>query len=767
MDGISVSLGRRLQNLAEVISGPDIKIVRSENFTTTVYRGELRTGVVGEAFDFLREGVRVNKYFDDNEAGEISSQDGNVIVGEDIFAPARFGRPVNLRQMENPFSQFFPIFFPNCRGDVDDPREIEISEADWIIHMIRLVKKNLVEFPLFVFAAAFRVDTAKIVGAYFNAVCYTRSGEGVIEKCEGFHFRQTLRASAEYYTKVQVDIEAKIKCLGNPQFFFTFSNNSRWEITLATALSQERFDVWHKRDEANLLALMEGFDEPEDTQEKYFVHIQEGDPRFAGNIPRCMYHRVCRRVPMSTLLEEVNVNQLLARNSYNIQRVFEQRVREVVNAILLSSNNGVGVRLYHIVKEFTLGCPSGHVHGVGWRGHDGMEAIFRKLHDTHAVTNAEKEQIVRLADSIISTSLSAGRLCHDFEQLSQESAARIVDLAARHQQHVCGDACEIEDDSDGCSKHFPRLPTDITILSSPPSGNAGTLIGECAQVKENVRRVLSDLQAHGRLGVEPLVNVLQLALGDPTEFCDDEGISWSHGRRQFPLSETLQSWKTKLRSEGSDHVLPLAMYYTALSTSTWSFDGELLYQLLPKRRVEESFTVDYNPFLLEAMESNMELSLITYTPHRVVEYITKEKHRAFSLNKASKKLMRRWDDVSLGNILEVINEDRNLSLPEAFYRVDRSLSLSATNMPVIHVDADLPHQRKRFFQKCRDGPDVLPGSLGRFREIPDLFDDYIANRYKLSKLTSYYFFTQPPIYPPSVPVDSKLQLSQASSSSCS
>ena len=94
----------------------------------------------------------------------------------------------------------------------------------------------------------------------------------------------------------------------------------------------------------------------------------ENDPRVAGNIPRCSYHRGCRRAPMSTVLEEMDVDQLLARNSYNIQRVFEQRVREVVNTILLSGNYGVGIKLYHSVKEFTLGCPSGHVHGVGWRG---------------------------------------------------------------------------------------------------------------------------------------------------------------------------------------------------------------------------------------------------------------------------------------------------------------------------------------------------------------------------------------------------------------
>ena len=83
-------------------------------------------------------------------------------------------------------------------------------------------------------------------------------------------------------------------------------------------------------------------------------------------------------------------------------------------------------------------------------------------------------------------------------------------------------------------------------------------------------------------------------------------------------------WKNKLRTEGSEHASLLALYYASLLTSTWRVKGDLVYQLLLKRKVAECFTVDYNPFVLEAMGSNMELSLVMFTPHNLVRYITKE-----------------------------------------------------------------------------------------------------------------------------------------------
>ena len=127
LDSVCVDLRRRQQNLAEVMSGRDIKVVRSENYTTTVYSGEMRSEIVEEAFNYLREGA--NKYFDEDESLEISSQDDGVQVGDNTFAPARYGRPVKFYELENPFSQCFPMFFPSCTGDVDYPREMEISDA--------------------------------------------------------------------------------------------------------------------------------------------------------------------------------------------------------------------------------------------------------------------------------------------------------------------------------------------------------------------------------------------------------------------------------------------------------------------------------------------------------------------------------------------------------------------------------------------------------------------------------------------------------------
>ena len=103
--------------------------------------------------------------------------------------------------------------------------------------------------------------------------------------------------------------------------------------------------------------------------------------------------------------------------------------------------------------------------------------------------------------------------------------------------------------------------------------------------------------------------------------------------------------------------------------------------------------MDYNPFILEVMGSNMEFSLVVFTPGNLIRYVTKEQDVAFSITRSKKKLVRNGDDPSLGNVLQEINGRRKLSQAEAFYRVDNSLCLTETNMKAVSVDADLPHER--------------------------------------------------------------------------
>ena len=316
IEGIHVDLDRRRQNLVEVSSGPDVKIVRNENFTDAVFSGEFRVELVREAFDYLAS-MGGNEFFQGNEGIEISSHDEGVQVDEHTYAPARHGRRVKLHELVHPYSQFFPMFFPRCKGDVDDPViEGEVSEVDWAVHFLRYVKKNLVEVPLFVFAAAFRLDIGKIIGGFHTAGSYRRTEDGQLFRSEGFDQRQKIRLSQEYYAEVEQDLLSKSHVFGYPQFFFTFSNNPRWHITLSTALSQDEYDVWHKKDESRLLQVIEGFDEPDNLSEDYFVHLQDSDERFSGNNPRdlCMYHLTCRRIPMTRLLESIDVDKLLSRH---------------------------------------------------------------------------------------------------------------------------------------------------------------------------------------------------------------------------------------------------------------------------------------------------------------------------------------------------------------------------------------------------------------------------------------------------------------------
>ena len=46
-----------------------------------------------------------------------------------------------------------------------------------------------------------------------------------------------------------------------------------------------------------------------------------------------------------------------------------------------------------------------------------------------------------------------------------------------------------------------------------------------------------------------------------------------------------------------------------------------------KRSVIAAYVVDYNPFCLEAMRSNMSMALVTHTPEKVIEIITKSQNQ--------------------------------------------------------------------------------------------------------------------------------------------
>ena len=124
---------------------------------------------------------------------------------------------------------------------------------------------------------------------------------------------------------------------------------------------------------------------------------------------------------------------------------------------------------------------------------------------------------MNFANSILTARLSAPFLSLAFPDLEGVRSEDIVCLAAKLQVHNCSNKCAMDKTTDGCKDHFPRLPTQRTLIASPPDPGmdeeaANYLISQCISVKMAVRSVLNKLKKEGRLDTVSLEDVLLEAL---------------------------------------------------------------------------------------------------------------------------------------------------------------------------------------------------------------------------------------------------------------
>ena len=154
---------------------------------------------------------------------------------------------------------------------------------------------------------------------------------------------------------------------------------------------------------------------------------------------------------------------------------------------------------------------------------------------------------------------------------------------------------------------------------------ADALVEQATAVKAAVKDVLRDLSKSGHLKSTHLTGVISQALGDVVELKDKDGFTWREG--VFPNIQnlgrhTVDYWRYAhadiLNCQDTDLLNALAIYHTALATSSTKH-----HTLVSKRRVDEAWVVEYNPYCLEAKESNMVIRLIMHTPKTVLDYITK------------------------------------------------------------------------------------------------------------------------------------------------
>ena len=428
----------------------------------------------------------------------------------------------------------------------------------------------------------------------------------------------------------------------------------------------------------------------------------------------------------------------MARNVYSSNRVFDTRVRQLIDNIMMSKSSGMGVRVHHTIKEF--GDVSGwvHCHGVAWRRHGEAKTAFAKVHNGEVLTREDERHLCNLAATSLTVRLSPTKLKVKFKDLDNNKRAEDIAALAKHfQVHTCTTKCVWEDKREGCYYLFPRLPSEYFLITAVPPNVSGTFeieersyfLEECEKVKKSVGETILNLKDSGQLHTTNLLCLLLEALGDVDSELPNQGCyRWKGGI--FPQGRKFGEWQEIIGSEHphkARHKILFAVYYTALSTATRiSPETEsLINELVLVRDVNEVFVATYNPYLLEAMRSNMEVNLVLYTPEVVLRYITKGKKTTGTQLTTIRELKK---DDTFANRKDIINRlkyMREVSEAEAYYRLDPELTLSSTNLSVDWVNTAFPQTRTASY-KLDDGNEgvSLPGRPGCYVRTSGLLDKY-------------------------------------------
>ena len=663
------------------------------------------------------------------------SQVSSVFLPDGKSIPNSCGFPVNFLKMRHPYVTSMPMFFPCGKGGLHDPDRAKApTELEFVLHYLRNVRKELQEDPIFSSLATFRLETAKLY-ACFNALRgFTVNDENRAEVDENYRLRfMHHTGSRDYYIKQNLDLQARSSVIGFPQILYTFSCSNHWEITLASALMQEGYEVGHVENEPDSEYLADS-----DPGKEYTVHSPSVDNH------NCPAHMNCERSFISEFLDRDPrmKEDLLKRNLYTVNRIFQQRSRALVEYVMKSPTSGLNVKAFHDIKEFANGFP--HIHGVAWRQLDGVsEEIFKKVHEGKTMTEAETQVISDLADSILCVSTNPAHIARVFPNLSENGAEMIAVLASQHQRHTCTSKCERESKVN-CWYNYPQEPSATTIVAFPPvvaqsrlddgtvrtvphqsKAEAKNLVVQSMAIKDAVKGVLCKLTREDRLSTTDLESLLEEAMGNIAEL-EGGGFEWKG--RIFPSisvnnRHSVNVWKkflAQLYERSEEKVLHLAVYHAALSVSHTGH-----HNLVLRRRVADTWVVEYNPHCLGAMKSNICVRLILHTPQQVFDYITKG-------NDCGEDLVgRKLQDLSAQGVVDAeivaIRAKKMMEVcqSEAFFRMDNHLFLAENNVTVAWIDSRFPHKRGSSFVSAEDGEGITlpcrPGEYNRRSRIEDKY----------------------------------------------
>ena len=337
-----------------------------------------------------------------------------------------------------------------------------------------------------------------------------------------------------------------------------------------------------------------------------------------------------------------------------------------------------------------------HSHTVAWRQLEpGVYSSLQRLQKgDRSLTMEDLKGLLFLAKESCTVSLAEPSLVQDFPWLTKEQAREVLELARVVQRHSCVASCNRRPtQGQECSHFYPRLPSLFTIVARIPNITSAErrqdFMESVERLQSQVQEQLRRLQRAGQLASFSLCCVLDLVDPSHPEGCLEDGYSWG-GLTVTPGPDLTHMYEQCSFSPGFEGTQwkreKLICYH-------WS----LLYRSSPRvihqRTVKEVFIVSYNPAVLLSTRANHEVELVTSTPSKVFQYVTKG--GAGPSNETTKvaiSVLEERGEMELARRVEDMVDVQNMrevTLPEACYRLNESLQLSASNTLRVFTNVDL------------------------------------------------------------------------------
>ena len=333
-----------------------------------------------------------------------------------------------------------------------------------------------------------------------------------------------------------------------------------------------------------------------------------------------------------------NAFQLYKDNIILITRIFDNKVKAFIKHILLGEDK---VEYYAYRIEFQLrGMP--HVHGVIWLKKSTVNH-FMKEDGT-----LDQDNIKNLIEDWISCSITT-------------SNTNLNKLVQEVNMHRHTKSCK--KNTGNCRFHFPRMPSDKTIIATPLPSNMDD--DEKKTVLEKAKKTLK---------------VVKDALSTLTE-----------AKEELSLQDFLQSLDISEEN-----------YYKALEIS------EHGVSIVLKRTLKERNINNYNKIFMLAWKGNLDIQIcldnyavITY----MTDYLSKPDDGLTQILKEALKETNNCNDIErLHYLKRTYFTHRQVSASEAVYRLISGLNLKGSNIKTKFVATGYPENRSTFLKKINEAP---------------------------------------------------------------